>query len=43
MKRSEIVVSYKAKMPELLKKFRIDVAGTGSAGSSYQNLTFITK
>jgi len=38
MKKSEIVVSYKTKIPELFKKFRIDVAGTYEGCSGYHNL-----
>jgi len=38
MKKSEISVTYKAKMPELLKKFRMDVNGISSAVNSYHNL-----
>jgi hypothetical protein len=38
MKKGEITVNYKAKLPELLKKFRVDVAGSLLGVSSYHNL-----
>jgi hypothetical protein len=39
MKKTEIVVSYKTKIPELFKKFRIDVAGNNEGlFSAYHNL-----
>lgn len=38
MKKGEITVNYKSKLPELLKKFRCDVTGSLSGVSNYHNL-----